>query len=75
MKRTKGAHKRDEILRESVRANVVASVDNLRHASRFLEKMVISHELMIVGAEYDIDTGLVDFFELPTPRAKRSKRS
>jgi carbonic anhydrase len=67
----KGANKREEILREAVRANVLASVDRLRHGSRFLEDMVRDSELMIVGAEYDIDTGVVDFFDLPMPRGLR----
>jgi carbonic anhydrase len=56
---------REEVLREAVRANVLASADHLRHGSRFLEKMVKEKELLIVGAEYDIDTGLVDFFDVP----------
>ncbi|MFL5813944.1 MAG: carbonic anhydrase [Bdellovibrionia bacterium] len=57
--------KKEEVLREAVRANVLASADHLRHGSRFLEQMVRDQELMIVGAEYDIDTGIVDFFDLP----------
>ncbi len=63
--RKKGSLKREEILRDAVRANVLASADHLRHGSRFLEEMVRDRELMIVGAEYDIDTGVVDFFDLP----------
>jgi carbonic anhydrase len=65
--RKKGARKRgrEEILRGAVRANVLASANHLRHGSRFLEDMVRGSELMIVGAEYDIDTGVVDFFDLP----------
>jgi len=71
--RKNGAYKRDEVLRAAVRANVLASVDHLRHGSRFLEDMVRHNELMIVGAEYDIDTGVVDFFDLPTSRKKRAR--
>jgi carbonic anhydrase len=63
--RKKGNYKKEDILRDAVRANVLASADHLRHGSRFLEDMVKDSELMIVGAEYDIDTGLVDFFDLP----------
>lgn len=59
---------REKILREAMRANVLASANHLRHASRFLEDMVRHKELMIVGAEYDIETGVVDFFDLPKPR-------
>jgi carbonic anhydrase len=63
--RKKGKYSKEEILSDSVRANVLASTDHLRHGSKFLEDMVRDKELMIVGAEYDIDTGLVDFFDLP----------
>ncbi len=63
--RKKGAYKREEVLRDAVRANVLASADHLRHGSKFLEDMVRDNELMIVGAEYDIESGLVDFFDMP----------
>lgn len=59
---------REEVLHEAVRANVLASADHLRHGSRFLEDMVSHKELMIVGAEYDIETGVVDFFDVPVPK-------
>jgi len=72
--RQKGAHKREEVLRDAVRANVLASADRLRSGSRFLEDMVRDSELMIVGAEYDIRTGLVDFFDLPAPKIKTARR-
>ena len=70
--RKKGKHKREEILSDAVRANVLASADHLRHGSRFLEDMVRDNELMIVGSEYDIETGVVDFFDLPIPRKRSS---
>ena len=54
-----------DVYREAVRANVLASANHLRHGSRFLEEMVRDNELMIVGADYDIDSGLVDFFDIP----------
>jgi carbonic anhydrase len=73
--RNKGTVKREEILHEAVRANVLASADHLRHGSRFLEDMVRNEELMIVGAEYDIDTGLVDFFDLPIKKLPVKKIS
>ena len=68
--RKKGSHRREEILRDAVRANVLASADHLRHGSRFLENMVRHNELMIVGAEYDIESGVVDFFDLPRPKKR-----
>lgn len=63
----KKKYRRKDILRDAGRANILASADHLRHGSRFLEDMVREKELMIVGAEYDIDSGLVDFFDLPSP--------
>lgn len=60
-----GKKSREETLRSAVRANVLASANHLRHGSRFLEGMVSKKELMIVGAEYDIDSGEVDFFDMP----------
>ncbi len=73
--RKKGLYKREEILRDAVRANVLASANHLRHASRFLEDMVRYNELMIVGAEYDIETGVVDFFDFPILKNRKVKRS
>jgi carbonic anhydrase len=73
--RKKGSFKREEALRDAVRANVLASADHLRHGSRFLEQMVRNQELMIVGAEYDINTGVVDFFDLPPViKVKKTKK-
>jgi carbonic anhydrase len=53
----------DALARESVRANVRASVSQLRHGSEILERLVHRGELRIVGAEYSLETGAVDFFE------------
>lgn len=54
---------RDEILRNATRANVRASVDRLRHGSKILEERVRDGRLVVVGAEYALKTGEVDFFE------------
>jgi carbonic anhydrase len=51
--------------RAAVRANVSASVGQLRHGSELLEQLVARGELLIVGAEYSLETGFVDFFDLP----------
>ena len=53
----------DELLKQSVRANVHASVDGLRHGSEIIEHLVDSKKLLVVGAEYSIETGVVDFFD------------
>jgi carbonic anhydrase len=53
----------DELVRRAVRANVRASANHLRHGSEILEQLVVQGRLLIVGAEYSLDTGEVDFFE------------
>lgn len=53
----------DELVEQAIRANVRMSVSQLKHGSRFLEDMVRKGEVMIVGAEYDLKTGRVAFFE------------
>ncbi|MEQ1855489.1 MAG: carbonic anhydrase [Longimicrobiales bacterium] len=53
---------RDELLHLSVRANIRASVDHLRHGSEILERLIQEDELLVVGAEYSLETGVVDFF-------------
>lgn len=52
-----------ELTAKSIRANVRMSVSQLRHGSRFLEDMVSAGELLVVGAEYDLTTGKVAFFD------------
>jgi carbonic anhydrase len=54
---------REELLDAASRANVRASVEQLRHGSEVLEQLVRDEGLMIVGAEYSLETGVVDFFE------------
>ena len=53
----------DELLHDAMLANVRASVDQLRHGSAILENLVQNHDLQIVGAEYSIETGQVDFLD------------
>lgn len=50
-------------LDQAIRANVSFSVSQLKHGSQFLENMVNVGELVIIGAEYDLDTGKVAFFD------------
>lgn len=56
---------RDELLLQAGRANIRASVDHLRHGSGLLESLVEKNGLRIVGAEYCLESGKVDFFEVP----------
>ena len=53
----------DDLIKRAIRANVCASVDELQHGSRIIEDHVRNEGLMIVGAEYSLETGEVDFFE------------
>jgi carbonic anhydrase len=53
----------DVLLREAVRANVRASVNHLRHGSELLEQLRLDDGLMVVGAEYSLETGVVTFFD------------
>ncbi|MEO6223207.1 MAG: carbonic anhydrase [Vicinamibacterales bacterium] len=50
---------------EAGRANIRASVNHLRHGSDVLEQVIDRDGLLIVGAEYSVETGVVDFFDVP----------
>ena len=54
---------RDALIHYAVRANIRASVDHLAHGSQLLEQYIESGKLLVVGAEYDLETGEVDFFD------------
>jgi carbonic anhydrase len=56
-------HDPEVLLRHAVRANIRASVNHLRAGSEILERLIREDKLLIVGAEYSLETGLVDFFE------------
>ena len=51
------------IVCEAVRANVRRSVDLLKHGSSLVERMVATEGLLVVGAEYSLETGVVEFFD------------
>jgi len=53
----------DDRMHAAVRANIHASVEQLRHGSNILENFIANDGLKIVGAEYDLDTGSIDFFD------------
>jgi len=53
----------DRLVREAARANVRASADHLRHGSALLEQLIQDGGLAVVGAEYSLETGEVDFFD------------
>jgi carbonic anhydrase len=49
--------------RAAVRANIRASVQHLRHGSDIIEQLIQKAGLMVVGAEYSLETGVVEFFD------------
>jgi carbonic anhydrase len=53
----------DALIRDAVRANVRASASHLRHGSELLEELIARDGLLVVGAEYSLETGVVEFFE------------
>ena len=53
----------EALIQHAVRANVRASVSHLRHGSEILEQLIDREGLLVVGAEYSLETGEVEFFE------------
>ena len=58
-------HNHDALVHSAVRANIRASVNQLRHGSSTLESLIQNQGLLVVGAEYSPETGVVDFFDGP----------
>jgi carbonic anhydrase len=56
-------HDHERLIGQAVRANVRASVNQLRHGSDVLELLIRRDGLRVVGAEYSLETGVVDFFD------------
>src|SRR5256714_13443252 len=53
----------EALVRDAIRANVRASVNHLRHGSELLERLIRNDGLLVVGAEYSLETGIVTFLE------------
>ena len=61
-------HDPDALVRHAVRANIRGSANQLRHGSEVLEQLIQKEGLLVVGAEYSLETGAVDFFDgMPVP--------
>ena len=56
-------HDPEALVRQAVRANIRASANHLRHGSEILEQLIETDGLLVVGAEYSLETGLVEFFD------------
>ena len=60
--------KPDALVGAAVRANIRASAAHLRTGSEILERLVAVEKLVVIGAEYSLETGVVDFFDgVPAP--------
>ncbi len=53
----------ESLIHHAVRANIRMSCDHLRHGSEMLEQLSQTAGLLIVGAEYNLETGIVEFFD------------
>ena len=59
---SRGDH-REGLVQAAVRANIRASVNQLRHGSEILENLIREEWLQVVGAEYSLETGVVEFLD------------
>jgi carbonic anhydrase len=50
-------------LRAAMRANVLASVAQLRHGSKLIEELIHAGRLEVIGAEYELESGRVKFLD------------
>ena len=53
----------ENLVHHAVRANIRMSANHLRHGSDVLEQLIEKNGLLVVGAEYDLETGIVEFFD------------
>ena len=60
---TRGDEEPAALMEPAIRANIRASAHHLRHGSASLEQLIQDDGLIVVGAEYSLETGSVDFFD------------
>ena len=53
----------DSLVAHAVRFNVSLSANHLRYGSEVLEQLMRTDGLVVVGAEYSLATGEVEFFD------------
>jgi carbonic anhydrase len=56
-------HDPEALVMQGVRANIRLSVNHLRHGSQVLEQLIQDEGLVVVGAEYSLETGVVTFLD------------
>jgi carbonic anhydrase len=52
------------LMKHAVRANIRAATSHLRHGSEILENLIAHDGLLVVSAEYSLETGKVEFFDV-----------
>ena len=57
------SHDSESLAQHAIQANVRASVENLRHGSEIIEGLIQNEGLLVVGAEYSLESGVVEFFD------------
>ena len=57
------AHEPEALMQHAIRSNVRMAADHLRHGSEVIEQLSQTEGLLVVGAEYSLETGVVDFFD------------
>ncbi len=60
---TELANHPESLVHHAIRANIRYSANHLRHGSEVLETLILNEALRVVGAEYSLETGVVEFFE------------
>lgn len=55
----------EALMKHAVRANIRAATSHLKHGSEILENLIANDNLLVVSAEYSLETGKVEFFDLP----------
>ena len=56
-------HDSEALVQHAVRANIRASANQVRQGSEVLEELIEKRRVRVVGAEYSLETGVVDFFD------------
>lgn len=54
----------EALVEKAVRANIRHSAEQLRHGSKIIEGRIATSGLRVIGAEYSLETGYVDFFDV-----------
>jgi carbonic anhydrase len=53
----------DKLLAAAIKSNIHASVNQLRHGSQKIEQLIDQGKISVVGAEYCLESGIVEFFD------------